>query len=60
VNKRLPFKMLDDPPEFAPLETWEQHLAEVQAMPNFQGKDQHIDSAKTDDRADQEILDACC
>jgi hypothetical protein len=38
--------MLDDPGPFESLETWEQFSAEVEAMPDFQGKQAHIDNAK--------------
>jgi hypothetical protein len=42
----LPIVMLDDPPPLATLETWEQYLAEVQSMPDFQGKKNRIAHAK--------------
>jgi hypothetical protein len=42
----LPIVMLDDPPPLATLETWEQHLAEVQSMQDFQGKKNRIAHAK--------------
>ena len=44
ANQRL--VMLDDPGPFDTLETWEQFLAEVEAMPDFHGKASTIDNAK--------------
>jgi hypothetical protein len=38
--------MLDDPSPFDPLETWEDFLAEVRAMPAFYGQEHHIENAK--------------
>jgi hypothetical protein len=46
VSECLPTVLLDDPGLFDPLETWEQHLAEVQQMPDFLGKDQPVHRAK--------------
>lgn len=42
----LPLVMLDDPGPFETLERWEQFLAEVEAMPDFQGKASTINNAK--------------
>jgi hypothetical protein len=46
VANDLPFKMMDDPSPLATLEELEQHLAELQAMPDFVLKAQHIEYAK--------------
>jgi hypothetical protein len=46
VTANLRFVMLDDPGPFENLETWEQFLAEVEAMPDFHGKASTIDNAK--------------
>lgn len=46
MTSYLPVVMLDDPGPFESLETWEQFSAEVEAMPDFQGKQAHIDNAK--------------
>jgi hypothetical protein len=46
VTDRLPYIMMDDPPPLATLETWEQHLAELQSMPDFQGKKNRVAHAK--------------
>jgi hypothetical protein len=46
TKKHLPTVMLDDPAPFDTLETWERFLAEVEAMPDFAGKDQTISHAK--------------
>jgi hypothetical protein len=46
MTANLPLMMLDDPGPFETLETWEQFLAEVEAMPDFHGKAGTIDNAK--------------
>ena len=46
VTANLRLMMLDDPGPFDTLETWEQFLAEVQAMPDFLLKDSVMENAK--------------
>jgi hypothetical protein len=46
VTSNLPLVMIDEPGPFDPVETWEQFLAEVQAMTDFHGKASIIDKAK--------------
>jgi len=46
VTANLRLVMLDDPGPFDTLETWEQFLAEVQAMPDFLLKDSVMENAK--------------
>jgi len=46
VPNDLPFKMIDDPSPLATLEELEQHLAELQAMPDFVLKAQYVQYAK--------------
>jgi hypothetical protein len=38
VTAKLQFAVLDDPGPFEKLEIWEQFLAEVEAMPDFTGR----------------------
>jgi hypothetical protein len=46
VKSDLPYKMLDDPDPFDTVENLEQHLAELEAMPDFLLKDKHVDMLK--------------
>jgi hypothetical protein len=46
VANDLPFKMLDDPSPLATLAELEQHLADLQAMPDFVLKEKYIQYAK--------------
>jgi hypothetical protein len=51
VTSYLPVVMLDDPGPFEPLETWEQFLAAVEAMPDFQGKQRQCQVANSAEKA---------
>jgi hypothetical protein len=46
VANDLPFKMIDDPSPLATLEELEQHLADLQAMPDFVLKAKYVQYAK--------------
>jgi hypothetical protein len=46
VTRNLRLVVIDDPGPFDTLETWEQFLAEVQAMPDFLGKASTVQNAK--------------
>jgi hypothetical protein len=46
VTANLRTVMLDDPGPFEDLETWEQFLAEVEAMPDFRLKESVVEHAR--------------
>jgi hypothetical protein len=47
VTKNLPIILMDDPNPFDTMESLERYLADLQAMPNFIGKDQAVKFTKT-------------
>jgi hypothetical protein len=53
VTSYLLVVMLDDPGPFESLETWEQFSAEVEAMPDFQGKQAHIEQCQVANSAEK-------
>ena len=46
MTANLPLVMIDEPGPYEGLETWEQFLAEVEAMPDFLLKGSVVESAK--------------
>jgi hypothetical protein len=46
VARKLPFKMMDGLNPSDSVETLEQHLAELQAMPDFNPKEELVDQTK--------------
>jgi hypothetical protein len=46
VPKNLPYILMEDPAPFDTLENLEQHLADLQAMPDYQNKAGHVSRLK--------------